>query len=38
MKDSHKDETGLIVANGPSLETVSTELLEKYPTMGMNRI
>ena len=38
MKDSHKGETGLIVANGPSLETVPTELFEKYPTMGMNRI
>ena len=38
MKDFHKDETGLIVANGPSLETMPIALFEKYPTMGMNRI
>ena len=38
MKDSHKGETGLLVANGPSLEYVKTDIFEKYPTMGMNRI
>ena len=28
----------MLVANGPSLEYVKTDIFEKYPTMGMNRI
>jgi len=38
LKDIHAGETGLIVANGPSLADVPPAFLEKYPSMGMNRI
>ena len=36
--DMHKGETGLIVANGPSLEQVPIEFLKSYITLGCNRI
>jgi len=34
----HKGETGIVVANGPSLEEVPVEFLERYVTLGCNRI
>jgi hypothetical protein len=36
--DCHKGETGLVVANGPSLENVPIEFLKSYITLGCNRI
>lgn len=38
LKDSHKGETGLVVANGPGLAKVSDEFLSSYPSFGCNRI
>ncbi len=36
--DMHKGETGLVVANGPSLADVPIEFLKSYVTLGCNRI
>jgi len=36
--DLHKGETGLVVANGPSLAEVPIEFLRRYVTLGCNRI
>ena len=38
MKNKHAGETCIIVGNGPSLNDIPLELLEKYPTFGTNRI
>ena len=38
MKDKHLGETCIIVGNGPSLNDIPLELLNKYPTFGTNRI
>ena len=38
FKDLHKGETGLLVANGPSLADVPIEFLKSYVTLGCNRI
>ena len=38
MKDSHKGETCIAIANGPSLADVPNEFLESYPTFGVNKI
>ncbi len=38
LKDVHAGETGLIVANGPSLLDVPIPFLKKYPSFGMNRV
>ena len=34
----HKGETGIIIANGPSLSEVPIEFLRRYVTLGCNRI
>jgi len=36
--DSHKNEPGVLICNGPSLDDVPDEFLNKYPTMGSNSI
>lgn len=38
MKDRHKGETCIIIANGPSLADVPNEFLESYITFGVNKI
>jgi hypothetical protein len=38
LADKHKGETGLIIGNGPSLNNVPLEFLQKYPSFGTNRI
>lgn len=38
IKDRHKGETGLLVLNGPGLKNVPRPFLDKYPTLGCNRI
>lgn len=38
FKDKHKGETGLVVANGPGLANVPLEFLNRYVTLGCNRI
>ena len=38
MKDRHKGETCVVIANGPSLADVSNEFLESYTTFGVNKI
>jgi hypothetical protein len=34
----HEGETGIVVANGPSLADVPVDFLHKYPSLGCNRI
>jgi hypothetical protein len=36
--DRHKDETCLIIGNGPSLKDVPNSFLKKFPSFGSNRI
>ena len=38
MKDRHKGETCIAIANGPSLKDVPNEFLESYVTFGVNKI
>jgi len=38
FKDIHKDETGIIIGNGKSLESVPKEFLNVFPTFGINLI
>ena len=38
FKDKHKNEKGIIIANGPSLKEINLDLLKNIPTIGMNRI
>jgi len=38
VKDRHKGETCIAIANGPSLEDVPNEFLESYVTFGVNKI
>lgn len=38
FNDLRKDETCIIIGNGPSLMDVPTELLQKYSTFGTNKI
>jgi hypothetical protein len=38
LKTWHKGETGLLVLNGPGLASVPLEFLNKYTTLGCNRI
>jgi len=38
VKDSHKGETCVAIANGPSLKDVHNEFLESYITFGVNKI
>lgn len=37
-KDTHRGETCLIIGNGPSLNQIPLDLLNKYPSFGTNRI
>ena len=37
-KDKHHGQLGVIVANGPSLNSINLEKLKQYVTIGMNRI
>ena len=38
LKNIHENETGIIIANGPSLYTIPIDFLNKYPSIGMNNI
>jgi hypothetical protein len=38
VKDIHKGETCIAIANGPSLKDVPNEFLESYVTFGVNKI
>lgn len=38
MKNIHKDETCLVMGNGPSLKDVPLKFLNQYPSFGTNRI
>ena len=38
LYNSHKDETCLIIGNGPSLATIPDDLLNNYTSFGCNRI
>jgi hypothetical protein len=38
LKDKHKDETCVVIGNGPSLRNIPLSFLQKYPTFGTNRI
>jgi hypothetical protein len=38
LYNSHKGETALIIGNGPSLEAIPDDLLNKYASFGCNRI
>ena len=38
MRDKHKGETCVVIANGPSLADVPNEFLEPYITFGVNKI
>jgi len=38
VKDRHKGETCIAIANGPSLKDVPNEFLESYVTFGVNKI
>lgn len=38
LHDRHKDETVVVVGNGPSLDDCPIELLEKFPSYGCNTI
>jgi len=38
LRDLHRGETGVILANGPSLRAVDFGLVRPYATIGMNRI
>lgn len=37
-RNTHKGQTGVIVASGPSLNNIDFEKLMRFPTIGMNRI
>ncbi len=37
-RNTHKGQTGVIVASGPSLSNIDFEKLMRFPTIGMNRI
>lgn len=37
-RSKHQGQTGVIVANGPSLNDINLEHLKKFVTIGMNRI
>ena len=38
LKNKHRGETGIVIGNGPSLRDVTKEQLDRYPTIGTNRI
>ena len=38
LRDNHKGETCVVIANGPSLADVPNEFLESYITFGVNKI
>lgn len=38
LYNKHKDETCLVIGNGPSLKNVPLDFLKKYPSFGSNRI
>lgn len=38
IRDLHKGETGIVIANGPSLNNVPRDFLDKHPTIGTNNI
>lgn len=38
MKNIHKDQTCIIIGNGPSLSDIPLTLLAKYPSFGCNQI
>jgi len=38
VRDRHKGETCIVIANGPSLKDVPNEFLESYITFGANKI
>jgi len=38
LRDRYAGETGIIIANGPSLNDIPLDFLTAYPSMGMNNI
>jgi len=38
LNNKHKGETALVIGNGPSLNDVPLDFLQKYPSFGTNRI
>lgn len=38
IRGIHEGQTAIVIGNGPSLNTVPKEFLEKYPTFGVNHI
>ena len=38
LLNSHKDETALVIGNGPSLNDIPLDFLGKYPSFGTNKI
>lgn len=38
IRDSYRDQTGIVIANGPSLEDVPLEFLKRYPSIGTNNV